>query len=145
MGIKKFFKKAGAWIKDKFHKAKNVVVKYGKPIVKLVKNVTDWVDKTPLKGILNNATGGLYSMGKGIVDLIPTGDVKDNANRWLDDTKKKADNISEKVGHYQDEARKVIDKGRDYYRRGEQAYNIVRDGTRQLGNVIPNRKISTIP
>ena len=145
MGIKKFFKKAGAWVKDKFHKVKNVVVKYGKPVVKIVKNVTDWVDKTPLKGILNNATGGLYSMGKGIVDLIPTGDVKDNANRWLDDTKKKADNISEKVGHYQDEARRVIDKGRDYYRRGEQAYNIIRDGTRQLGKVIPNRKISTIP
>ena len=31
MGLKRFFKKAGAWFKDKFHKAKNVVVKFAKP------------------------------------------------------------------------------------------------------------------
>ena len=38
MGLKKFFKRAGAWVKDKFHKAKNVVTKFAKPVVKIVKN-----------------------------------------------------------------------------------------------------------
>ena len=32
MGLKKFFKKAGDWVKDKFHKAKNVVTKFAKPV-----------------------------------------------------------------------------------------------------------------
>jgi hypothetical protein len=145
MGLKKFFKKAGGWIKDKFHKAKNFVVKYGKPILQGAKKFADFIDKTPLKGVIDNATGGLWSIGKGIADvLIPDGEVKNNTNKWLDDQKRKMDEVSEKIGHYQDEARKVVDKGRDYYRRGEQAYHIIRDGTRQLRETIP-RQIHTIP
>ena len=59
MGLKKFFKKAGAWVKDKFHKAKNVVTKFAKPVVKVVKKVTDFIGKTPIAPILDRVTGGI--------------------------------------------------------------------------------------
>ena len=66
MGIKRFFKKAGAWIKDKFHKAKNVVTKFAKPVVKVVKNVADFIGKTPLAPIINTATGGAFNVVHGL-------------------------------------------------------------------------------
>ena len=83
MGIKKFFKKAGAWVKDKFHKAKNVVTKFAKPVVKIAQKVGDFIQKTPLGPILNAKTGGLFGIGKRIIDAIPTGSVKDNAQKFI--------------------------------------------------------------
>ena len=145
MGLKKFFKKAGGWIKDKFHKVKNVVAKFAKPVVKVVKNVTDWVDKTPLKPILDKVTGGIYSTVKGAIDLIPDGDVKNNATKFADNAKRKADEVSGKIGDYHEKAKGLIDKGRDYIDRGQKAYGIIKNGAQMLGNVIPNRRISTIP
>lgn len=139
MGLKKFFKKAGSWVKDKFHKAKNAVVKFAKPVVKVVKNVTDWIDKTPLKPIADKLTGGLYSTVKGAIDLIPDGDVKNNANKFVDQAKKRVDDVSGKVGQYQDQARTLIDKGRDYIDRGQKAYGIIKNGAQMLGNIIPRK------
>ena len=45
MGIKKFFKKVGGWVKDKFHKATHVVGKVVGKAVPVVKKVVNFVDK----------------------------------------------------------------------------------------------------
>ena len=112
MGLKKFFKKAGTWVKDKFHKAKNVVTKFAKPVVSIVKKATDFIGKTPIAPILDKVTGGLYGTAKKVIDLIPDGTVKDNANKFADQAKKTADQAIGKVGEYQNKANDVIDKGK---------------------------------
>ena len=114
MGLKRFFKKAGAWIKDKFHKAKNVVTKFAKPVVRVVKKVTDFIGKTPIAPILDRVTGGIYGTIKKGIDLIPDGSVKDNVNKFTDQAKKIADNTSSKIGEMQDKANQVIDKGKQF-------------------------------
>ena len=112
MGLKRFFKKAGAWVKDKFHKAKNVVTKFAKPVVGIVKKATDFIGKTPIAPILDKVTGGLYGTAKKVIDLIPDGTVKDNANKFADQAKKTADQAIGKVDEYQNKANQVIDKGK---------------------------------
>ena len=112
MGLKRFFKKAGAWIKDKFHKAKNVVTKFAKPVVRIVKKATDFIGKTPIAPILDKFTGGLYGTAKKVIDLIPDGTVKDNVNKFTDQAKKTADQAIGKVDEYQNKANQVIDKGK---------------------------------
>ena len=112
MGLKKFFKKAGAWVKDKFHKAKNVVTKFAKPVVRIVKKATDFIGKTPIAPILDKVTGGLYGTAKKVIDLIPDGAVKDNANKFADQAKRTADQAVNKVDEYQNKAKQVIDKGK---------------------------------
>ena len=112
MGLKRFFKKAGAWIKDKFHKAKNVVTKFAKPVVRIVKKATDFIGKTPIAPILDKVTGGLYGTAKKVIDLIPDGTVKDNVNKFTDQAKKTADQAIGKVDEYQNKANQVIDKGK---------------------------------
>ena len=112
MGLKKFFKKAGAWVKDKFHKAKNVVTKFAKPVVRIVKKATDFIGKTPIAPILDKFTGGLYGTAKKGIDLIPDGTVKDNANKFADQAKRTADQAVNKVDEYQNKAKQVIDKGK---------------------------------
>ena len=84
MGIKKFFKKVGGWVKDKFHKVKNVVTKFAKPVVNVAKKVTDFIGKTPLAPVLDKVTGGIYGAVKQGIDLISTGSVKDNLNNFAD-------------------------------------------------------------
>ena len=111
MGLKKFFKKAGAWVKDKFHKAKNVVTKFAKPVVGVVKKVTDFIGKTPIAPILDRVTGGIYGIVKKGVDLIPDGNVKNNVNKFADQAKKIADSTSSKIGDIQDKANQVINVG----------------------------------
>ena len=114
MGLKKFFKKAGAWVKDKFHKAKNVVTKFAKPVVSIVKKATDFIGKTPIAPILDKFTGGLYGTAKKVIDLIPDGTVKENVNKFADQAKKTADQAIGKVGEYQNKANDVIDKGKQW-------------------------------
>lgn len=113
MGIKKFFKKAGAWVKDKFHKAKNVVTKFAKPVVKVVKGVANFIDKTPLGPIINGATKGLFGIGKRIIDAIPTGSVKDNAQKFINKAEDTTKRVIDKVDETQNKAKHIIDKGRE--------------------------------
>ena len=126
MGLKKFFKKAGAWVKDKFHKAKNVVTKFAKPVVRIVKKATDFIGKTPIAPILDKFTGGLYGTAKKVIDLIPDGTVKDNVNKFTDQAKKTADQAIGKVGEYQNKANEVIDKGKQWIDKGKQAAEIIK-------------------
>ena len=113
MGIKKFFKKAGAWVKDKFHKAKNVVTKFAKPVVKIAQKVGDFIQKTPLGPILNAKTGGLFGIGKRIIDAIPTGSVKDNAQKFINKAEDTTKRVIDKVDETQNKAKHIIDKGRE--------------------------------
>ena len=126
MGLKKFFKKAGTWVKDKFHKAKNVVTKFAKPVVRIVKKATDFIGKTPIAPILDKFTGGLYGTAKKVIDLIPDGTVKDNANKFADQAKKTADQAVNRVGEYQNKANDVIDKGKQWIDKGKQAAEIIK-------------------
>ena len=119
MGIKKFFQKAGNWVRDKFHKAKNIVKKFAKPVVKVVKKVTDFIDKTPLAPILNKVTGGIYGLAKKGIDLIPDGAVKDNATKFAEQAKKMADSGTNKVAEMQDKAKHIIDKGKQWIDAGQ--------------------------
>lgn len=118
MGLKRFFKKAGAWVKDKFHKAKNVVTKFAKPVVKVVKKVTDFIGKTPLAPIINGATGGVFNVVHGLTKLIPDGKVKDNVQNFTKKAEQMRDTAVNKVADVQSKANAVIDKGK-------QAMNII--------------------
>ena len=112
MGLKRFFKKAGGWIKDKFHKAKNVVTKFAKPVVKVVKNVADFIGKTPLAPIINTATGGAFNVVHGLTKLIPDGAVKDKVENFTKKAEQVKDQAVNKVQDLQDKANTVIDKGK---------------------------------
>ena len=118
MGLKRFFKKAGAWVKDKFHKAKNVVTKFAKPVVKVVKKVTDFIGKTPLAPIINGATGGVFNVVHGLTKLIPDGKVKDNVQNFTKKAEQMRDTAVNKVADVQSKTNAVIDKGK-------QAMNII--------------------
>ena len=112
MGLKKFFKKAGGWIKDKFHKVKNVVTKFAKPVVKVVKNVADFIGKTPLAPIINTATKGAFNVVHGLTKLIPNGAVKDKVESFTKKAEQVRDQAASKVQDLQDKANTVIDKGK---------------------------------
>ena len=112
MGLKRFFKKAGGWIRDKFHKAKEVVKKFAKPVVRVVKNVTDFIGKTPLAPIINTATGGAFNVVHGLTKLIPDGAVKDKVENFTKKAEQVRDQASSKVQDLQDKANTVIDKGK---------------------------------
>ena len=118
MGLKRFFKKAGGWIRDKFHKAKNIVKKFAKPVVKVVKNVADFIGKTPLAPIINTATGGAFNVVHGLTKLIPDGAVKDKVENFTKKAEQVRDTAVRKVDDLQDKANTVIDKGK-------QAINII--------------------
>ena len=132
MGLKKFFKKAGAWVKDKFHKAKNVVTKFAKPVVGVVKKVTDFIGKTPIAPILDKVTGGIYGMVKKGIDLIPDGSVKDNVNKFTDQAKKVADSTIGKVDEYQNKANQVIDKGKQWVNAGQRIGGLIKQQAPKL-------------
>ena len=112
MGLKRFFKKAGGWIRDKFHKAKEVVKKFAKPVVRVVKNVTDFIGKTPLAPIINTATGGAFNVVHGLTKLIPDGAVKDKVENFTKKAEQVRDQAASKVQDLQDKANTVIDKGK---------------------------------
>ena len=112
MGLKKFFKKAGAWVKDKFHKVKNVVTKFAKPVIGVAKKVTDFIGKTPIAPILNTVTGGIYNTVKKGLDLIPDGAVKENINKFTDQAKKIADQGISKVSDVQGKINSTVDRGK---------------------------------
>ena len=121
MGIKRFFKKVGNWVKDKFHKAKNVVSKFAKPVLRVGKKVIDFVGKTPIAPIIDKATHGAFSIAKGISNLIPDGNVKENANKFISNAENVRDKAVGKVADAQAKTNYWIDKGKD-------AINIVKNG-----------------
>ena len=82
MGIKSFFKKVGGWVKDKFHKAKNVVAKFAKPVIKVAKKVVNFVDKTPIGPVLSKVSGGIFDTAKKVINLLPDGEVKKNVQNF---------------------------------------------------------------
>ena len=111
MGIKSFFKKVGGWVKDKFHKAKNVVAKFAKPVVKVAKKVVNFVDKTPLAPIISKATGGIFDTAKKVINLIPDGDVKKNVQNFTQKAEATAGQVVNKVDNIQNKAKDLIDRG----------------------------------
>ena len=110
MGIKKFFKGVGNWVKDKFHKAKNVVTKYAKPVVKVAKKVVNFIDKTPIAPVINSFTGGLFDKGRRLLNLLPDGKVKENAQKFTDKAEEAVKHGTNKIDEYQGRARGMVDK-----------------------------------
>ena len=137
MGIKKFFKKVGGWVKDKFHKAKNVVKKFAKPVVKVAKKVVNFIDKTPLAPIVNKFTGGIFDTAKKVINLIPDGEVKNNAQKFTQQAEQIKDAAVSKVEQVQGKAQGLIDKGRDLFDRGKQAAGIITGFGKKL-QAMPN-------
>ena len=125
MGIKKFFKKAGGWIKDKFHKVKNVVTKFAKPVVKVAKKVVNFIDKTPIAPVINGFTGGLFDKGRKLLNLLPDGDVKKKAQEFTKKAEEAAKHGTDKVNEYQDKARGLIDRGRGVLGKLDEARNVI--------------------
>ena len=112
MGLKRFFKKVGGWVKDKFHKVKNVVTKFAKPVVSVVKKAVDFVGKTPLAPIINTATGGAFNIVKKVADFIPDGAVKDNVNKFTNRAEQIRDRVVDKVDTAQNRFNTAVDRGR---------------------------------
>lgn len=112
MGIKKFFKKVGGWVKDKFHKVKNVVSKFAKPVVKVAKKVVNFVDKTPLGPILSKVSGGIFDGVKKVINILPDGEVKNNVQNFANKAESTAGQIVNKVDQVQNKARDIIDRGK---------------------------------
>ena len=127
MGIKKFFKKAGGWIKDKFHKVKNVVSKYAKPVIRVAKKVVNFVDKTPLGPILSKATKGVFDGVKKVINILPDGEVKNNVQNFANKAESTAGQVVNKVENAQNKAQGLINKGRDLFDRGKQAASIIKN------------------
>lgn len=112
MGLKKFFKKVGGWVKDKFHKVKNVVHKFAKPVLGVVKKAVDFVGSTPLAPIVNKATGGAFNIIKGVSNLIPDGAVKDNVNRFTNQAEQIKDRVVNRVDQVQNKINTAVDRGK---------------------------------
>ena len=112
MGILNFFKKAGGWIKDKFHKAKNVVKKFAKPVIKVAKGVVNFIDKTPIAPILSKVSGGIFDTAKKVINFLPDGEVKKNVENFAHKAESTAGQVIDKVGNLQDKAKDMIDRGR---------------------------------
>lgn len=114
MGIRKFFKKTGGWFKDKFHAAKSGVQKFAKvvkdKVVPAIQKGVNFIDKTPIGGIINTYTGGAFDKAKNLINLIPSGKVKEKAEEYV----KKAEDVRDKavneIDKRQDQARGMIDK-----------------------------------
>ena len=112
MGIKSFFKKVGGWVKDKFHKAKNVVAKFAKPVIKVAKKVVNFVDKTPIGPILSKVSGGIFDTAKKVINLLPDGEVKKNVQNFAGKAEATAGQVVNKVENAQGKAKELIDRGR---------------------------------
>ena len=112
MGIKSWFRKAGNWIKDKFHKAKTVVGKFVKPVARVVKRGIEFIDKTPIAPVLSKLTGGIYDTAKKVINLIPDGSVKDNVQKFADKAQAASSQVISKVDNIQGKAKDMIDRGK---------------------------------
>jgi hypothetical protein len=135
MGILNFFKKAGGWIKDKFHKAKNFVGKFAKPVIKVAKKVVNFVDKTPIAPILSKATCGLFDTAKKVINWLPDGEVKKNVENFTNKAESTAGRVIDKVGNLQDKAKDMID-------RGQKISDVIKEGGSKISSLFtPHPKV----
>ena len=129
MGLKRFFKKVGGWFKDKFHAAKTGVQKFGKvvkeKVVPVVQKGINFIDKTPIGGIVNSFTGGAFDKARRLINLIPGGKVKEKAEEYMNKAEDIRNKAVNEIDKRQDQARGLIDKGREVIDRAKQAANII--------------------
>ena len=128
MGLKRFFKKAGGWIKDKFHKAKNAVVKVAKVAAPIAKKVVNFIDKTPFSGVVNTLTGGVFDGAKKVINMLPDGAVKKKAEEYAHKAEEIKNNVNTELDKRQEQAKGLIDKGRGLIDKGKQYYDAARAG-----------------
>ena len=130
MGLKKFFKKVGGWVKDKFHAAKTGVQKFAKvvkdKVIPVVQKGVNFIDKTPISNIINSFTGGAFDKAKNLINLLPNGKVKDKMQEYEQKAEDMRNKVTNEVDKRQNQAREIIDKGRDIINRGQQALNIIK-------------------
>ncbi len=129
MGIRKFFKRIGGWFKDKFHAAKTGVQKFAKVVkdrvIPVVQKGVNFIDKTPFGGIINSFTGGAFDKARRLINLIPGGKVKEKAEEYMNKAEDARNKVVNEIDKRQDQARGIIDKGRDVVDRFKQATNII--------------------
>ena len=113
MGLIKFFKRAGNWVKDKFHAAKNGVTKFAKAAAPVVKSAVNFIEKTPIAPIVNAYTGGLFDKGKRLINLLPDGAVKDKANQYINKAEAFKDRTVNAIDQKQSQVRDLINRGRE--------------------------------
>lgn len=136
MGIKKFFKKVGGWFKDKFHAAKTGVQKFGKivkdKVVPVIQKGVNFIDKTPIGGIVNTFTGGAFDKARRLINLIPGGKVKEKAEEYVNKAEDVRKRAVDEIDKRQDQARDVIDRGRGVLDKFKQGMNIMIGGKNGL-------------
>ena len=125
MGIRSFFKRAGNWVKDKFHAVKNGVTKFAKAAAPIIKKGVNFIDKTPISGVINTFTGGAFDKAKKLIDLLPDGSVKDKINEYKNKAEDMRNRVVDEVDKRQNQARGLIDKGREIIDKGQKAWDIV--------------------
>ena len=129
MGIKKFFKRVGGWFKDKFHAAKTGVQKFAKvvkeKVVPVIQKGVNFIDKTPIGGIVNTFTNGAFEKAKNLINLIPGGKVKEKAEEYVKKAEDARNKVVNEIDKRQDQARGIIDKGRDIVDRAKQGMQII--------------------
>ena len=139
MGIRKFFKKVGGWVKDKFHAVKNGVTKFAQKAAPVVKKVVNFVDKTPIGAIANSFTGGMFSKAKDLINMLPEGKVKDTVSNFTNKAEQFKDKAINEIDKRQEQARGLIDKGRNALDKGKAIYDkgreLVNEGQKVIANV----------
>ena len=129
MGIKKFFKRVGGWFKDKFHAAKTGVQKFAKvvkdKVIPVVQKGVNFIDKTPIGGIVNTFTGGAFDKARQLINLIPGGKVKEKAEEYMNKAEDVRNKVVNEIDKRQDQARGLIDKGRGVVDKLNQAAHII--------------------
>ena len=127
MGLKKFFKKIGGWVKDKFHKGVNAVKKFGKivkdKVVPIVKKGVNFINNTPIGGIVNSFTGGALDKANRILNYIPDGKVKDKLKDMVTKATDIKNNVVNEIDKRQDQAKDLISKGNNFIDKLKQATN----------------------
>jgi hypothetical protein len=119
MGIIDFFKKAGGWVKDKFHKVVNAVgtgYKFLQPIVSKGLSLAQMV---PGKiGMLAGAGRGILDAAGGVINALPSGGIKDKlsnlaqrGNDFIDKTQGKSQQLWNQVQDKIDTGQRIYDAG----------------------------------
>ena len=127
MGIKKFFKKIGGWVKDKFHKGVNVVKKFGKvvkeKVLPFVKKGVNFINNTPIGGIVNSFTGGALDKANRVLNYIPDGKVKDKLKEMVTKATDTQTKVVDEINKRQDQAKDLISKGNNLFDKLKQIPN----------------------
>ncbi len=124
MGIQKYFKRVGGWIKDKFHRAASGVRKFNKivkdNVVPAVQKGMNFIDSTPLSPIINAYTGGAFDKARKLINLIPNGNVKDKMNAYVNKGEEFKNKMNSEIDKRQNQARDLMHKGVELYDKGKE-------------------------